>query len=232
MILSIGAAAVAVLFVVVCRNPLRRFPVVFYLIAVALDIFVAFSSSIVLPKDIQLYIMVPLQRGSFAFALFASVMFIGVFKDDSKIRAYLMPIRAELSIIACLLILGHVLRRLSVYIKLFVAPVPTAMTHIAISIALAVFLTLLMAVLGITSVKAIRKKILPSTWKKIQLLAYPFFILIYAHIALIFLPSMMNNGTAATESFVIYSIVFALYLVLRIRKALSVNSAVKQLETP
>jgi len=50
----------------------------------------------------------------------------------------------------------------------------------------------------------------------VQRLAYPFFLLVYAHLLLMLAPSALHGGIAATASVAVYSAVFAAYIVLRL----------------
>ena len=57
------------------------------------------------------------------------------------------------------------------------------------------------------------------TWKYIQRWAYPFFALAYAHVLLMLLPAAARGSAHAKESIIVYSVVFGVYLVARIVRA-------------
>lgn len=58
-----------------------------------------------------------------------------------------------------------------------------------------------------------------AAWKRLQILAYPFFILIFLHIALILIPSVSTLGQRAFSSIVVYTGIVLAYGILRLRKA-------------
>lgn len=80
-------------------------------------------------------------------------------------------------------------------------------------------LVILLIPLAITSIRAMRKAMDNSTWKRLQMLAYPFFVLIFVHIALILVPSVSTLGQRAFSSIVIYTGIVLAYGILRLRRA-------------
>ena len=232
MIIFIGVFVVAVLFSIAFKRPLRRVPWVFYILALFLGVLVMLTYSVSFSRPLQVYVIQPLQRCIFAFALFAVVMFIGVFDEKSRIRLYFMPIRAELSILACILALPHIIRNIMSFLpQVYVQAVNTALPVYASTI-LSLLISALMLLLGITSFRTIRARMNPATWKKVQRLAYPFFILIYVHIALLLLPPAMHGGTGARDNLIIYTIIILLYSILRLKKAYRDRSIAKELISP
>ena len=226
MLLFVCIFILAILFAVVFKKPLKRFAWIFYVLALVLDTLALLSYTMTFPRPFQMLLLYPLQRCFFAFAFFAIVMFIGVFNNKSRIRAYFMPIRAELSILACFFALPHIVRSLNNFAPMFFTNTAPLAIPTYVSLVLALIITALMLVLGITSFKVIREKILAATWKRIQRLAYFFFLFIYVHIGLVLLPSALKGGVDALESVIVYSIIFLLYSVSRIRKALNDRSVV------
>ena len=89
---------------------------------------------------------------------------------------------------------------------------------VALVVALALFALLI--VLGVTSFNFVKKRMKKETWKRVQLLAYPFWGLVYVHLLLMLLPSALRGGAPAQMSVVVYSVVFLGYAVLRVRRAL------------
>ena len=87
---------------------------------------------------------------------------------------------------------------------------------IAASLALALVLLALLAVLGVTSLKSVRTRMASTPWKRLQRLAYPFYLLACAHVACSLLPAALHGGTAAQTSIVAYAAVA--YLVLRLMR--------------
>ena len=129
------------------------------------------------------------------------------------------PVRAELSIVAWLLSLGHV----AVYGATYLPRIATGRgderqrgrlvrggRRAAGAAGRA----------GVTSFNLVKKRMRTETWKKVQKLAYPFFLLTYVHLLLMLgPPSALHGGVAATTSVAVYSIVFAAYVVLRLVRA-------------
>jgi len=224
MVLLICVLLIAVLFAAVFRKPLKRFPWIFYLCALALDYLAVLSLSTTFPHALQAYLFYPIQRCFVAFALFALVMFIGVLKNNSRLRMYFMPIRAELSILACIFALVHIIKHTMNYLPKIAAPGTLIEPPYFVSVLLALLISALMLMLGITSFKLIHERIPPLIWKRIQRFAYPFFLLIYLHISLFLLPSILGGGSAAVGNFIFYSALFVLYSILRLRKAFKDHS--------
>lgn len=207
----LGCAVAACLLL---RNPIRRYPIFFYSLAVVVCVVFFMSDYFVLPRPVWLVFLMLIQRCMLPLALFVVVMYIGVFPPHSKIQQWLKPIRAELSIIACILALGHMIIYLGSYL-------PRIMTggsfsaNIMGSFVLALVLFVLLILLGVTSFQSVKERMHADTWKKIQKSAYLFFFLVYGHVILMLLPSALNGGIASVISVGVYSVVFGAYAVLR-----------------
>ncbi|MDR2035345.1 MAG: hypothetical protein LBP91_01535 [Coriobacteriales bacterium] len=219
MILFLGILAGSILFAVLCKRPLRRFPWIFYLLALAFSALLLLSYWVSFPRTFQMFVILPQERCSFALAFFIIVMFIGVFKDDSRLKGYFMPVRAELSIMACIFALPHIVRNLTAHLPKLFNDAFGITLPVSAAILLGLVLTALMLLLGITSFKAIKEKMHRDTWKRIQRLAYFFFGIIYLHLTLMLLPSALNGGVGAAQNFIVYSTLFVLYVVARTRRA-------------
>lgn len=206
----------AVAFAFGCKVPLKKAPWVFYLLAVALDVLVIFAAQIDTPQWMYRSIILANGRCLFAFGLFTVVMFIGVLKDGSKAKRWLTPVRAELSIVASILAVGHMVRYINVY-SLRVITSPSSMANgMLISFVVAVLIAIMLVLLAVTSFKVIKRHMGAGAWKNIQRLAYPFFVLIYAHILLIMLRPAMAGAANARLSLVLYGIIVVAYVVLRV----------------
>ena len=79
-----------------------------------------------------------------------------------------------------------------------IAATPTV--NLALSLALATALVALMAILLATSLLAVKQRLKPSAWKGVQRLAYPFYLLMYVHLALLLLPSALSGKETALVS--------------------------------
>ena len=209
-----------VVLVVALKKPIKKFPVLFYGIAVLLDVLFICNAFVPFPRIVSSALLLLIHKCTLSLALFVVVMYIGVFAQGSKVKTYLLPIRAELSIIAWILSLGHMV----VYLMSYVPQVSHGVEHMsgatlgALAVALVLFALLL--VLGVTSFNVVKKRMRKESWKHIQMLAYPFFLLVYVHLLLMLLPAALKGGLAAQASVAVYSIIFIGYIVLRLYRAI------------
>lgn len=210
------AIASCIAFAFVFRNALKAAPALFYVLAIVADLaFLGHALSgfaPVIARALQPY----LQRCLVAFGLFAVVMFVGVLPEGSRARRWLAPVRGELSIIAAILAAGHVANYLGAYLAQIAQGFAVSK---AASFAVAAVVVALLAVLAATSLRAVRRRMDAATWKRVQLLAYPFFVLVYVHLLLILGPSASGSEQKAFESVVVYTVVMLAYAVLRGGKA-------------
>ena len=205
-------------FAFTCKRPIKACPMAFYALAVVLDVLFVVGSFMGLPAMLYDVLFLLLHKCTLATALFAVVMYIGVFARDGRVAQYFRPIRAELSIMAWLLSLGHMAIYLSSYASTLALGLPQTNVAVALVVALALFA--LLVVLGVTSFNIVKKGMKKETWKRVQLLAYPFWGLVYVHLLLMLLPSAVRGGAAAQVSVIVYSVVFLGYAVLRVARAL------------
>ena len=158
-------------------------------------------------------------RSAFSTALFIVVMYTGALKNGSKLIKMLMPIRAELSIIASILTLGHnTIYGKTYFVKLFTNP-GSIRGNVLLAAIVSLVSILIMLPLMITSFPKVRKKIQPRKWKKLQRTAYLFYGLIYVHVMLLMMPSAFNGNVMYILNVILYSLIFLSYAVIRIRKA-------------
>lgn len=212
--LLVFICAVAAAFAL--RNPIKKAPVAFYILAVAVSVLFIAAEFFPMSRAVWSALFLLVQKCMLALALFAVVMLIGVFSRDSRAGRWLRPIRAELSIIAWILSLGHMAVYLASYLPRL-GGVNKGAVMISFVVALVLFALLL--VLGITSFNAVKKRMKKDTWKRVQMLAYPFFGLVYLHLMLMLLPPALHGGAAAQVSVAVYSVLFAAYALLRVRRA-------------
>lgn len=164
-------------------------------------------------------VIVFFNKGILSMATFIWVMYLGIFVKHNKLTKKLMIIRGEMSIIGCILAIGHNLIFGWSYLTfLFFNPLEFGAFGLIISI-LTLVAIILMLVLGVTSFKTIRKKMKPKKWKNIQRLAYVFFYLMYIQVLVLL---MMNWRERLIDIF-IYSVIFLGYGVLRIRKYILIS---------
>ena len=154
------------------------------------------------------------QRGVISTSMFIIIMFIGVFTKHNKLSKTFFTIRGEMSIIACLMALTHnIIFGVVYFVNLFKKP-SFMPAQVKIAAIISLILICLMIPLFITSFKCVRKKMKAKSWKRLQRLAYPFFILIYIHVMLLFSMNVEKNRL----SIIVYTLVYVSYVVLRLRK--------------
>jgi DMSO/TMAO reductase YedYZ heme-binding membrane subunit len=211
--------SVVIVFIALFRRQIKTHPGIFYVVALLLNIPLIYSVFGRVPVWYMKYFLFLVQNASLPLALFTVVMYIGVLREGSTLHKNLLPIRAELSIIAGILSLGHIFIFGRIFIlNLLLAPafLPSSQM-IATTIAIALVVVLMLP-LVVTSLKAVRSRMKPVSWRRLQLLAYPFYLFIYAHIIMFLLPSAIAGSTRLQVSIAVYSVVFLGYVVLRIRR--------------
>jgi DMSO/TMAO reductase YedYZ heme-binding membrane subunit len=210
-----------VIVVAICvglSKQIKRYPVVFYglavaLVAAALVLFTMPSTDVLLRPFRSV-----MQKGQAAFAFYVVVMFIGVLGDGSWLSKRLMPVRGELSIIGSLLICAHIVPYLSNYAQMALR-LSTLKPNIALAIVISFVLLALVLLLTVTSFKLIKKSMSSKAWKRIQSFAYVMFGLVYVHVLGYLLVAAMQGAQVATLTVITYSVVFVAYLVLRVYRA-------------
>ena len=199
----IVALVVSFALVWACAKPLKKHPVPFYVCAVALVALYFWGVSAGVRGEAWSYFQPLMQRCALAFLLFTVVMFVGVLGEGNPLRTHLMPIRRQLSILACIFACGHI----------------AFSGNLAFSLGLAALITALMVVLWVTSAQRVKHAMKAASWKRVQRLAYPFYVLTYVHLALLLMPSAVAGNEVAVLSIAVYSVVMGAYVVLRLRKA-------------
>ena len=160
-----------------------------------------------------------INNGMLATALFIIVMYIGALRADSGKILSLMKIRAELSIIACILLVGHIFSFTRILIVDLMSSSAVNSPQFAIRMITMVcgFIAVFICIpLFITSFKNVRNKMDAKKWKRLQSLAYGFYALVYLHIMTVLI--MQFKKTNTIPEIVLYSAIFISYSVLRIRK--------------
>jgi DMSO/TMAO reductase YedYZ heme-binding membrane subunit len=201
------------------RKPLQQYPLLFYgiaLLVVAGGLYLVFVPH---PNALLRSCSSFIQRGQIAVALFAVVMYVGVLADTSPLRRALMPVRAELSILASIFVCGHFIPYLKNYLGM-IANLMTLKANVLASLGLALILLIILAFLTITSFSVVKRVMTAERWKRVQLLAYPFFGLIYFHLLGYFLAPALQGVFQALLTLVVYTALFAAYFILRLRRVL------------
>ncbi|MDO4400485.1 MAG: ferric reductase-like transmembrane domain-containing protein [Coriobacteriia bacterium] len=210
------ALLLSFVFAYACAGVLKKHPVPFY-IAFALVGAVYISGVLGSTAPAAELALLPfLRRASLAFCLFSVVMFVGVLPESSALRHRLAPVRGQLSLLATILIIVHVLGYAANYLATVLAG--TASPWVLCGILTGVVVAVLLAILAATSITPVRKAMEAASWKKLQKLAYPFYVLMYAHLLFMLVPSSMLGGNSAMN-LVVYTVVFVAYVILRLMKA-------------
>lgn len=220
VVMGFGVALVlAAVIVFGLGGLMRRHPGVVY--GVALVATAAYGWALSAGVDLSgiRWLTVVLQKGYLASILLGVVMFTGTLAKGSRLRRLLQPIRGELSVLSFILILGHLLTYLPPYLGRF-GILLGSRTNVALSLVVALVLTVLFAVLGVTSLRAVRRAMNPRLWKAIQRGAYLMVALLALHVALVLGKSALSGGAVqASVAFWSYLTVVAIYGVLRVRRA-------------
>lgn len=214
---------------VVLRNLIRAVPWVFYVLAVAVVVLYFAVPTNVLPRTISAALLFSIGRCHVPIAMFAVVMYIGLFPEGSAARKWMQPVRGPLSIIACILAVGHMINYAILFLPRMFGPSALA-TSVFASLVISLVLFALVLVLGVTSFDFVKKSMSANTWKRIQKWAYLFYALAYAHLVLILLPAAMSGGGNAIENCISYTAVFGVYAVARVVMAVRERSAERALE--
>lgn len=213
-------AAIGVALVI--RNPLQAHSFPFYAVALVADALTLWGGPVLglatdgNPLWAAFYGL--MRRGIPAFALFTVVMFVGCFKNGSRPKRWLAPVRAELSILACVLSVPHIVFYLQTYNRIMFGGIvqPTQITYDAYWFS--VLLTAVLGVLGVLSFKLIRNRMPRRLWKGIQRLAYPFFVMVYVHVVLVRLRPNPDALDTVLQSTAVYGLFVVVYLVARVAR--------------
>ena len=210
------AIVVSAVFAYACAGVLKKHPVPFY-VAFALVGIVYVSGALTQSVPAMELALLPfLRRASLAFGLFTVVMFVGVLPEGNAMRHRLAPVRGQLSLLGAILIIVHVLGYAATYIAAITTG--TAGGLITCGLLVGLVVAVLLAVLAVTSITPVRKGMDAGKWKSIQKLAYPFYLLMYVHLAAMLVPSSLAGGNSALN-LAVYTLVVIAYIVLRLIKA-------------
>lgn len=217
MTLIIDLILITALYMLIAK-PLKKYSVIFYIgiyIWQAVVVFyyaLKFNES--MPSWFTTYFMDVFAKGTFSTMTFVIVMFLGCFRKPNFFTKRLMKVRGEMSIIGCFSILCHnIYFGITYFPAILSHPELMPWRHLVATILTVILLTLMIPLL-ITSFITVRKKMKAKTWKNIQRLAYPFFLIIYVHAMIIF----SGDVDKYLSRMIIYSVIFGLYVVMRLGK--------------
>ena len=214
LISCVAVIAIAVLF----RSSIRRYAPFYYAASLALVVLYLVGVAGMLPAWLEGGVFLLMQKGTLPMAMFFVVMFIGVLPRGSKPRLLLGYVRAEFSVMACILVCAHMAAYAMSYVPRVLGSA-LANPFIAVGLLAAVLLFALLIPLGITSLARMKSRMNAAVWTKLQKLAYVFYGLIYVHVLAMLLPSALAGGIAAKGSVFLYSVLFVAYAVLRVARA-------------
>ncbi|MEB3072328.1 hypothetical protein [Parvimonas sp. C2] len=219
MNLIIGLIVIT-LFYVLFANIIKKYPTIFYMATYVLIIPVVLYYETKLYKEMPIwftkYVMDIFRRGIFSTVTFMIVMFLGVITTHNKYTRKLMSIRGEMSIIGCFAALCHNVAFGIRYFVEFFTNSEKMNIYTKTATIITLILISMMLPLMITSFKCVRNKMKAKNWKNLQKLAYPFFYLIYVHLMVLF----MHKPEKHMLSIVLYTVIYMLYTILRVRKYL------------
>lgn len=224
--------ALAALLIIVGRDFLKKHAAVCYVLAAAVALIVVFATTTganaALPEWVRTWVWPIFSRSAFSTALFVAVMYAGAVPNGSRFMKAVMPIRGELSILACILTLGHNISYGLTYFRLlFTQPAKLPANQLAAAICSLVMLCIMLP-LFVTSFPTVRRKMSARKWKRLQRLAYGFYGLIYVHVLLLALPIARKGNRAYMLSVALYSVIFLTYAAMRTTKALKHQQPIVQ----
>ena len=218
--LFLTTLVITTVLVVALQKPLKRWPVVFYVLALLMSGVYVYAILFGAAVELWRYFLIYMQRCMIALSLFTLVMFAAVFPNNSRPYNLLMGLRRELSITGFFFAVGHIVAYLHNFLPRLMGFAVDTRTNLMISLAIALVITALLVLLTVTSFTVVRRAMSQTAWKRVQLLAYPFYLLVYVHLMFVLLPSALAGGANASVTITVYTLLFASYSVLRVRKVI------------
>ncbi|MDU5064273.1 MAG: ferric reductase-like transmembrane domain-containing protein [Eggerthella lenta] len=212
------ALVASVAFALTMRDPLKAHPAVFYVAAVLVSAAFASHAALEIAPVFGRALFPYVQRCLFAFGLFSVVMFVGALPEGSRLRRHLNPERGKLSVVASILVAGHVANYAQSYLSQVAGGLSGLPATMLASFAASAVLVALLALLAVTSLDAVRRRMDANGWKQVQMLAYPFYLLIFVHVALILGPSASSPEQKAFFSIIVYTVIVGSYAAARLAR--------------
>lgn len=192
-----------------------------------------------LPSLFRSYVFSPIRNGILPTAIFIIIMFVGAFENKSILRKKILPIRAELAIIASIFTFAHFILCIRHFTRLFTPQLFTSSLLHTASMLVGTYALIMIIPLFVTSFHKIRKKMQRLAWVNLQNFAYLVYAFTYLHIMLLDLPKAfpslrdvpsnkppMNLPFYFSGAFInilIYSTLFWGYTILRIDKEIKLR---------
>lgn len=214
-----------VLLVLFNGDRLRKNPLPYYVGAVILaaaSIFILLLSGDIVSGNVILKalknILAYISGGAMVGALFTLVMYAGAFVQGSFLAKKFMPVRAQLSILGGILAIGHGIALGQNFLKRL---------DFSVEFLISLLLLVVMVPLFVTSFMFIRKKMNPKSWKRLQRMAYLFYLLTFVHILAFEMPKALRGVKGYPLNVFVYFVVFVSYLFCRIFRAVYKNAKEK-----
>ncbi|TCK98742.1 DMSO/TMAO reductase YedYZ heme-binding membrane subunit [Natranaerovirga hydrolytica] len=147
-------------------------------------------------------------------SLFIAVMFAGALPSGNFLQKKLMSARTELSIIATILYLPHTLIYAVLSAPYGIAQLISGEIYISSQLMTwsGVINTVLLIILGITSIDKVKKRMKFKKWKALHRWSYVFYLNCFIH----YITLSVRRG--AYERVILYIIIYGVYLVMRLQK--------------
>ncbi len=197
---------------------LRKKSVVFYIVAVAALAAYLWTVFAGVRTNQFRWATFMFQKGYLGSFFLALVMFCGALPDGNAVKRRLLPVRGELSIMSFIFYIGHIVTYLNNYLPMF-ANFGNLKPTLATSLVVAMVLTFIFLVLGVTSFKFVRSAMDAKVWRTVQKFAYLMVALLALHVALALGLSLGNMGSTGSIHVIVYVALVAVYAVLRVYKA-------------
>jgi DMSO/TMAO reductase YedYZ heme-binding membrane subunit/uncharacterized protein with FMN-binding domain len=150
-------------------------------------------------------------------------MVTGALPNGSKAIKRLMPIRGQLSIIACILTLGHNIAYGKTYFVLLFTNASNMPLYQVLAACCSIVMLIIMLPLFVTSFTSVRRKMNAKKWKQLQRFAYLFYGLLYCHVMLLNYSRAVRGIRISQISVVVYTFVFGGYALCRVLKAKAIR---------
>jgi DMSO/TMAO reductase YedYZ heme-binding membrane subunit len=219
MVFLISLVAVCI-FTAALRRPLAEHPSAFYVVAMLMVGLFLYAHFFSVPIWLWRYFLIAVQRCSVALAFFALVMFAPILPSGSRLSAWLYQLRRQLAILGSIFAVGHVVIYAQAFLPRIIDPGAPVALNLALSLVVALAVSALLVVLAVTSFTAVHQMMRQERWKRVQMLAYPFFVLLYAHLVLVHGKALLLDSPSAVVNLSIYTALFGVYVVFSIRRFL------------
>ncbi|MDR1404839.1 MAG: ferric reductase-like transmembrane domain-containing protein [Candidatus Methanoplasma sp.] len=158
--------------------------------------------------------------GALSTAFFVIVMYIGVLPSKHKLTKRLKSIRAELSVIACIMAIGHNMMYAEWFVQFFSDPFNMRGYYFFACLASLIIIALMIPLL-ISSFYFVRKWMKAKTWKRLQKWSYVFYVGLYVHVLGLYVYAAFSMGRSGDmEAIIGYTVFFVPYFILRPAKYL------------